>query len=450
MMGHNIEELVGRIRRLPGMARAEQERVISDTIVVLNELSGRNEGVKEVQRNSYNEKSRQREEELKFIHDLIISLNQGDSLKSLIDKLFGGIRRIFNNHAAIIYLLSEDKQYLEMFRLSLPGEIIRKIEKVIGMNIPRTRIELHSGSLYSEILLTGKPHLCNNSLNIQRMMRENTSNKMLQKLVPAVFKILKIVSVINIPLISEGKIIGLIDIDRKTPFDEEDLSRISLLSDLVTAIIKQRQNEDRIKTALQEKDLMLREIHHRIKNNLQMISSLLSLQARRLKDTEASEKLTQCNTRIQAMALIHNKLYGCKDVTQIDLRQYLQELIYYLRSIYGKSSNVQFSIELDDIHLNLDRTIPLGLIINEIITNALKHAFSPEQRGLIIISLKKNCQNILLTVRDNGRGIPEEIDIDNSKTVGLLIINSLVDQLEGTIDIQRDNGTCITIDCPYM
>lgn len=197
-----------------------------------------------------------------------------------------------------------------------------------------------------------------------------------------------------------------------------------------------KENEIRIK----EKDTLLKEIHHRVKNNLQTVSSLLSLQSRSTEDIKVKNMINSSQNRVISMAMVHEMLYMKQDLSKIEYKSYVLELGDYLvRSFKGKDNNITLNINIPEIKLGIDTAIPLGLLINEIITNALKYGIKDEDHGEIYIEIKNtNTNDYQLYIGDNGIGFPEDTDFKNSKTLGLKLINNLVRQLRGTME--RDNS----------
>jgi Amt family ammonium transporter len=197
-------------------------------------------------------------------------------------------------------------------------------------------------------------------------------------------------------------------------------------------------------SSLQDKELLLREIHHRVKNNLQVISSLLSLQSRYRKDEQAIEMAQESQNRIKVMALIHEKLYRSKDFANVEFNDYIKSLVNDLFASYKVStSRISLKMDIENISLGIDTAIPTGLIINELVTNCLKYAFKPDQDGEIMISLRAldDGENELI-VRDNGIGLPESLDIKKAESLGLRMITNLTERsLHGRVNINKNNGT---------
>jgi len=223
-------------------------------------------------------------------------------------------------------------------------------------------------------------------------------------------------------------------------------------------ISDRKQAEDQVMASLREKEVMLREIHHRVKNNLQIVQSLINLQAGKMKDPLALEAFKESRDRIQSMALVHEKLYQSTHLAGIDISDYLKNLIPRLvNSSQVQSQRVHCTLIIEkEIQVGIDKAIPLGLIVNELISNALKHAFpflkaddSKEGgRGAIKVTLSKTPDHLLLIVADDGVGFPKDEDFSKSQSLGLQLVLALVEQLKGTIKLHRAKGTEFRIEIP--
>jgi PAS domain S-box-containing protein len=216
----------------------------------------------------------------------------------------------------------------------------------------------------------------------------------------------------------------------------------------VEDITESKMAEEQIKRSLKEKEVLLREIHHRVKNNMQIISSLLSLQSQYTEDDQLREAFKDSQNRIQSMAIVHEKLYQSEDFASIDFKEYVESLT---RSLFQSSridiGRITLKVEVGDVPLGSDYVIPCGLIINELISNCLKHAFPGNKKGEITIKLNRcNEKEIELVVADNGVGMPGNIDIENTKSLGLRLVTILAeDQLRGRIRLDRTGGTEVSI-----
>ncbi len=199
--------------------------------------------------------------------------------------------------------------------------------------------------------------------------------------------------------------------------------------------------EERLREGLREKEVLLREIHHRVKNNLQVISSLLYLQSRSIADGKALEIFREGQNRIKSMALIHEALYGSQDLAFIDLSQYIRSLIGFLRASYNAGDEIGFQIDVADVSLSIDSAIPCGLIINELVTNSLKHAF-PDGKGNFWIKVSPIDETRFeMVVKDDGVGLPPNLDIETTPTLGLRLVKSLVRQMNGSLEVKSIGGT---------
>ncbi|MFI5144011.1 MAG: PAS domain S-box protein [Ignavibacteria bacterium] len=212
-------------------------------------------------------------------------------------------------------------------------------------------------------------------------------------------------------------------------------------------ITEQKLKDERLKNSLKEKELMLREIHHRVKNNLQIISSLLKLQATYITDESSLEFFRISQDRVKSMALIHQQLYRSNDLSSINFGDYLRNLTTHLFQAYGvNEGNIRLSIEAKNIYIGIDSAIPCGLLINELISNSLKHAFPGNRRGKINVTMEIVEENkFSLIISDNGIGFPEDIDFRNTKSLGMQLVITLTDQIDGRIELIRENGTTFKI-----
>ena len=206
-------------------------------------------------------------------------------------------------------------------------------------------------------------------------------------------------------------------------------------------------SEQKLRQSLTEKESLLKEIHHWVKNNLQIVSSLLYLQEDYMGDAKGVEILRESQNRVKSMALIHEQLYGTADLAKIDFGRYVQGLAANLFDAYGiEPARIRLNVRADDISLGIDMAVPCGLIINELVSNALKHAFVPGSSGNIeIIIAKRDTSRMEIVVSDDGIGMDKAHPQTEKKTLGLRLIDTLTAQLDGTLDIQTDHGTRFAI-----
>ena len=231
------------------------------------------------------------------------------------------------------------------------------------------------------------------------------------------------VSVLGSPIVADGKVVAIYAIYRD--------------------ITERKRAEEKIRSALNEREVMLREIHHRVKNNMQIISSLLRLQSRQIKSKKTLDLFNVGQNRIRSMALIHETLYQSSDLAKIDFSDYIKRLTTHLLSTHRAGMElIRMKLDVRDVCLDINRAIPCGLIINELVSNSLRHAFPADQKGDVQVTMKANQQGkYSLVVNDTGIGFPEDVDFQKTETLGMQLVIDLVNQLGGTIKLKREKGT---------
>ncbi|TAL37473.1 MAG: PAS domain S-box protein [Spirochaetes bacterium] len=239
----------------------------------------------------------------------------------------------------------------------------------------------------------------------------------------------------------DGSRVWVLIADALVPGPEERILAI------VVDIDDRKRAEARIHEALDEKVMLLKEIHHRVKNNLQVITSLVSLELLGISDAHAIAAFQDIQNRIKAMAILHERLYRSDNVANILLRDYVEEMAENLiRSLAVDHAKISLRCEMGDLRLGLDQAVPLGLILNELITNALKHAFPDGTHGAIVISMTRDGGGTnRLSIRDDGAGMPETVDPETANSLGLRLVRMITQQIHGTLKIVRDGGTEIVI-----
>ena len=216
-----------------------------------------------------------------------------------------------------------------------------------------------------------------------------------------------------------------------------------------TDITERKAAESQLRASLKEKEVLLKEIHHRVKNNLQVISSLLKLQSAHIKDEQVLSQLRDSYNRVHSMALIHEKLYQSEGLSRIDSADYVRNLAENLLRSYNVSITLELKTEVENIELDIDTAIPCGLILNELISNSLKYAFKGRSQGRISIQFSQQTeQEVQLKVADNGIGLPSDFDLEETESLGLQLVQNLTEQLDGTLQIDSQDGTCFMITFP--
>ncbi len=270
-------------------------------------------------------------------------------------------------------------------------------------------------------------------------------------------------SELSVPLKRAENTIGVLDIqsDEFNAFNQVDVAAMETLSSQITSAIEnawlyeqaqqeieERKNtEQKLKDSLKEKEVLLQEIHHRVRNNLQIIISLLRLQSSQIKDKRDARIFKESQNRIKSIALIHDKLYKSKSFANIDFAQYTKSFTLHLLQTYDiESHRIKINTNLESVYFDINKAVPLGLITSELITNCLKHAFPQGRKGNIWVNFFEDKKGIVnLEVKDDGVGIPEKIDFKKAKSLGMQLINDLTKQFEGTIELDRKKGTAFKI-----
>jgi two-component sensor histidine kinase len=247
------------------------------------------------------------------------------------------------------------------------------------------------------------------------------------------------------------------------PFMERDEAILLRLADYAATAIRNAQlyhaaqdelvrrtaAEAQLQASLQEKEVLLREIHHRVKNNLQIVSSLLNLQLRIVDDPHLQALLQDSRQRLQAMALIHETLYQAHDLSRVPFGMYVRRLAAQLLRAYdGAARRIRLNLEADPIALDIERATPCALIFHELLSNALTHAFPNGRSGTIDVALRRAGDQLTLAVRDSGVGVPQALEVRRPRSLGLKLISILTEQLDGTLVLEREGGTTFTLTLP--
>lgn len=210
------------------------------------------------------------------------------------------------------------------------------------------------------------------------------------------------------------------------------------------------QRNEQLGELLEEKEWLVKEVHHRVKNNLQMVISLLNIQSSYLNNDAAILAIKDSQRRMQAMSLIHQKLYQDNNVAVIDMAIYINELITYLKEIFVSATWIYFEQDVAAIPLDVTHAIPVGLILNELIVNSIKYAFDQNDNGIISVSFCfADERHLMLTVRDNGKGLPEKFDAFERRSLGMSLITELAKQLDGSIEFLNEGGAKTILIFPY-
>jgi two-component sensor histidine kinase len=254
-------------------------------------------------------------------------------------------------------------------------------------------------------------------------------------------------SILSVPLQVKSRVIGVLQVVDSQPnrFDAADLELVEPLAASAAIAIENAQLYDQTRQDAEIKAVLLQEVHHRVKNNLQVISSLLDLQAEAIEDPKAVQAFEESRNRVRSMSLVHERLYRSQDLARIDMVGYIQDQVDGLLTTYDRGGEVTLDVHVDDVSLGIDTAIPCSLIINELVSNAMKHAFPPGWEGTsrqIHIELRTHDSGRLeLVVHDNGVGLPPDLDVQRSPSLGLQLVYILAQQIQGRIDVDRGQGT---------
>ena len=405
------------IKLIKQLEKSEKQRIAS--LVVLNDL---NKTTKELHLEINVRK--QAENIQKTLYNISKAVNSTDNMQELYSKIKEFLGDIIDTTNFYVALYDEKTDMI-----SLPFEVDEKDD---FKTFPAGK------AITKYVIKIGKPLLAT----------KNVVKKLIEKgfieTVGAPSEIW-----LGVPLKVENKVIGVIAVqsyDDPNLYTEKDIEMLTFVSEEIALAINRKQAEEQIKKDLEIKNTMLAEIHHRVKNNLQIISSLLKLQSSHIEDKRALELFQNSRDRVKTMALIHDALYRSKDLTNIDFTEYVKKLATQIFISYGANSNlIKLKINIKDILLDISTAIPCGLIINELISNSLKYAFPEGRKGEINISFTYKNQVNTLCVKDNGIGISGGIDLENSSTLGFLLVTSLTKQINGTLKLEKVKGTSFKI-----
>ena len=268
-----------------------------------------------------------------------------------------------------------------------------------------------------------------------------------------------LLSELTVPVKQGERVLAVLNLesDRPAIFGMEEVQLAESLAEAIGLVLEnarlfeavqielteRERAEEQIRASLQEKEVLLKEIHHRVKNNLQVISSLLNLQSGCSNDPQVFEMFRDSQNRVRSMALIHEKLYRSENLAQVDFGDYIRDLTAHLfRSQNAHAGAISLNVQADNIFLDIDVAVPCGLIMNELASNSLKHAFPNGRSGQMLIAMESAPDHqVTLTVRDNGIGFPAEVNFRETESLGLQLVNILVEQLDGTIELDTEQGT---------
>jgi PAS domain S-box-containing protein len=366
----------------------------------------------------------------KTLFNISNTLNTVDNMQDLYSKIRGFLGNVIDTTNFYVALYDEKTDMI-----SLPFDVDEKDDYE---TFPAGK------TITKFVIKTGKPLLATKNI-VKKLIKKG-----LIETVGATSEIW-----LGVPLKIENKVIGVIAVqsyDDPHLYAEKDKEILTFVSEEIALAIQHKQADEQIKKDLEEKNILLQEVHHRIKNNMQVVSSLLRLQSSYVEDEKALELFKNSQNRVRSMALIHELLYRSKDMANIDFAEYVKSLTTQLLSSFDINTNfIKLKMNIKDILLDINLVTPCGFIINELVSNSLKYGFpaigdKPEGRkGEVSIDFTFENETYVLSVKDNGIGISEEIDLKNPQTLGLMLVNIFIKQLNGTLELEKVKGTSFKI-----
>lgn len=360
------------------------------------------------------------------------------TLDTLLSEIVHSVRASFDYHAVILFISEPDEKSLKL--QSTAGVYSKAHPENLS-------IEWGKGMI-GHAAAAGRT----------QMSRDVSKNPYYIKAINVKTK-----SELSVPIKKRGKVLGVLDIqsDEISAFSEADVVAVETLSSQIASAIEnarlyekakkeiedRKHSEQQVKASLKEKEILLQEIHHRVKNNMQIMLSLLRLQSAYVKDKRNFELFKESQNRIRSMALVHERLYISKNFASINFAHYIQKFTTHLyHTFMVDPQNVDLKTELEDVYIDINKAIPCGLIVNELTSNALKHAFPDGRKGELNINLHSdNNGKTNLKVKDNGVGLPKDVGLSSPQTLGMQLVNDLVKQINGTLDVDTKNGTAFEI-----
>lgn len=369
----------------------------------------------------------QSSESLHLLLESIEGLNKSTGLKTLLSESMESARLVMNSEASSLMLLDEETGELY---ISLPTGPVK--DEIQGKRIPRNK------GVGGWVIEHKRPYLSNDLENSDIFFGEVASS-------------FRTRNIICVPLIdSENNAMGVLQAVNKRgngDFTPHDIPVFQALASHVSLAIERTRREEKIRSRLKQKEVLLTEIHHRVKNNLATISGLIEMELEDVKDKHARYVLKNTYSRMQSMSEVHDMLCKKGLFDEVELGLYLNNLADKIsKTLTNPNRKVNIDVEADTIHMAADRAMVCGLVLNELLVNIYKHAFEDLEEGNIVIKLKAGSDNMVqLDVSDNGIGIPEEFSLEEATSIGTWVINVLLRKLNSTVEINSAEGTSFSI-----
>lgn len=392
----------------------------------------------EVHLKSAEEERKNERVNMEFLSETALELVELSFEVDVYDYTAKKIKELFEDSIIVVASYDEHSDFLtSLYFEGLNERVSGAIKKLTGQNPYDFNFSFRE---YDEktknFLLSREVHLLEDG---SYMFLKNKIPRSVCKMIE---KIAGVKEIYDIGLSWDGKFYGAVVIALKSESLLMNRETMETFVNMVSVAIQRKQAEDKIKKALKEKELLLKEIHHRTKNNLMVMSSILELQSQHINDEETLDIFRESQDRANSMALIHERLYQSTDLKRIDFGEYIQNLTTDLFHTYlSDLGRIKLNINADNEMVDIDTTVPLGLILNELVTNSMKYAFPDGAEGEIDIEFHKDDDEFVLMVCDTGMGFPEDLDFRNTDSLGLQLVNNLTRQINGTIELERKEGT---------
>lgn len=445
-IGADPAECIKAFLEIPVMSKNQFRKVSQVLFAFANQLSSL--AYQNIQQTRFISERQQAEENLQK------SLREKETLNQVITQLVGtsqtseiyhimgeAIKELLPSSYVIISGMTHDEKKINLVESFGFEKYLDEIRNILEIDLFKNKFPENLNGINNYF----SGHLTESTEEVYNL----AFRKMSPKTFRMIERVLNIGKVYNMGFYCNSHHYGGLSIalPKNQPLEHEET--IETIVNQASMALQRSFAEKAIKESLEEKEVLLREIHHRVKNNMQIINSLLSLQSQHVEGEETMDVLKESQGRVRSMAMIHEKLYQSPNLTKIDFKDYIEKLASNLIYTYQvETRNIEQVFEVKDVEMNIDTAIPCGLIINELVTNSLKYAFPQSEsngNGIIKIELNQLEDQFKLVISDNGVGLPAHIQPENTETLGLQLVNSLVDQLEGTLEIDRIKGTKFTI-----
>jgi two-component sensor histidine kinase len=404
------ESLVFELRISP----VYREGKVAGALVVSGDVTG--ERLEKERSEAYSRRFR-------YMSELTAELsNEVQDLDALYAKILDYLGRTIDLVSASVQLLEEDQLRIVAFRGFLEEEVVKKLRFPLRPPFPNARVVLERRSIAMDDIRQAAPHFKDDAQQYQSG---------------------HIRSWLGVPMLVGDTVVGVITVDRGEvrPFTKEEVELVTAFASHVAAAINNARLYRDIAEAAETREFLLRELYHRVKNNMQLVSSILSLQGGAIEDARAAKVLRELQIRVRSLGLVHEALHQAEEVGLIELGPYIRSVVNSVLSEYALESPLLPRFALDSVRVGVDLSVPLGLIVGEMVLNAVKHAYREGERGPLLVELAVDGCDGSLTIADTGVGLPESIDITAPESFGINLLWALSQQIKGSLTVERSGGT---------